>query len=180
VVHYLIISHVVCSYQVGHIKEPETATSGKTPVHVYFDKVPHILTSAPGVLHTKWMFLTAIHTSKAKAKAAYLLGRFSYFILCVRTCTYLCTYARMRRVSGCRWIQIHLCALQKIVILFTPFCHVFTKRQHIKSLVSFVLSLIKRHCNMDEHCYRRMELGWFKLSTDHPHYRSGGSYHLVE
>ena len=65
----------------GSTKEPETPTSGKTPVHVFYDKVPSMLTSQPGSRHTRWTFLTSIHVDKARAKSAYLLGVFpsSYF-----------------------------------------------------------------------------------------------------
>ena len=59
----------------GSIKEPETATSGKTPVHVFFEKVPNALTSRSR--HTRWTFLTSIHVDEDRARSAYTLGMFS-------------------------------------------------------------------------------------------------------
>ena len=64
----------VTRYKKGVILEPETPTSGLTPVHVYYDTVPPMLTLLSGESSKTWVFLTSIHTYQSQALKAYKLG----------------------------------------------------------------------------------------------------------
>ena len=62
------------SYKYGHINSPETDTSTRSEVHVYYDHVPNELIPTKGAVRTKWVFLTSIASTKAEALEAYELG----------------------------------------------------------------------------------------------------------
>jgi hypothetical protein len=62
-------------YKLGHIKEPESDTSGHTAVHVIYDVVPEELNLLANEPHVIWTFLTSMHVTEELAKDGYDNGK---------------------------------------------------------------------------------------------------------
>ncbi|ELT98821.1 hypothetical protein CAPTEDRAFT_226938 [Capitella teleta] len=61
-------------YKNGSINIPETETSGKTPVHVYYDVLPPKLNLPANIKSKTWTFLISIHPSPIRALSSYKMG----------------------------------------------------------------------------------------------------------
>lgn len=64
------------SYKYGRNNAPETDDLKPSEVHVVYDHVPDELVPLKGAARVKWVFLSAIASTKEEAMAAYHEGRY--------------------------------------------------------------------------------------------------------